>query len=138
MESRVLSAVSKTIVRVSEKLKIESLHSCSPSVSSLAIKITKSKGFASNRQLASEMFVCYFFQQKLTSYQKFSCKLEQLENCFGTLNLFHDYEHQRKDVIKKMLMVRIGKPQLGILWSRDNLGFKRLCGNNPGTIWSTF
>ena len=32
----------------------------------------------------------------------------------------------------------IGKPQLGILWSRDSLGFKRLCGNNPGTIWSTF
>ena len=33
---------------------------------------------------------------------------------------------------------KIGKPQLGILWSRDSLGFKRLCGNNPGTIWSTF
>ena len=32
----------------------------------------------------------------------------------------------------------IGKPQLGILWSRDSLSFKRLCGNNPGTIWSTF
>ena len=32
----------------------------------------------------------------------------------------------------------IGKPQLGILWSRDSLGFKRLCGNNPGTMWSTF
>ena len=24
----------------------------------------------------------------------------------------------------------IGKPQLGILWSRDRLGFKRLCGNS--------
>ena len=32
----------------------------------------------------------------------------------------------------------IGKPQLGILWSRDSLGFKRLCGNNPGTMWSKF
>ena len=35
----------------------------------------------------------------------------------------------------KSMQELIGKPQLGILWSRD---FKRLCGNNPGTIWSRF
>ena len=37
-----------------------------------------------------------------------------------------------------MWALSIGKPQLGILWSRDSLGFKRLCEKNPGTMWSTF
>ena len=36
------------------------------------------------------------------------------------------------------LCTSIGKPQLGILWSRDSLGFKRLCGNNPGTTYVVY
>ena len=46
------------------------------------------------------------------------------------LGIWHD--------ITRVRLKPIGKPQLGILWSRDSLGFKRLCGNNPKTMWSTF
>ena len=31
---------------------------------------------------------------------------------------------------KMTIYMIIGKPQLGILWPRDSLGFKRLCGNS--------
>ena len=40
------------------------------------------------------------------------------------------WQRRARNLSKKYYWCPIGKPQLGILWSRDRLSFKRLCGNS--------